>query len=573
VTRGRAGIAPAWLVLLTGVVATGCGGENAGPLAAPGRGRTFAIEPVGPGVRIGAPGGGSPDRLAARLLPLPGTGGSAADVEVRFEVERGGGRVARATALTDAAGVASVPYVSSGSPDSTRVRIQVVEDPGAAIRVEVLARPAFALAAAPGSVLALPRAGRGVLLEVPAGATVDLVPYDTSPERGRLEYALRSDEGVALDAAASPAAAPRLVPAIPSTEPAETPPAGAFPDTSFPFAGDLPKAYDVANCELGAHRFAPLARAGRALALYVDAAQPPDPARLSELVDTFDAHVAPLLEGLFGGPVDLDGNGRVLAVMSHAMRPDGGVYCGSVQRRGREVLYTAWDPDQPAEEQLRVLAHEYQHVINASQHFRWDRAGRPVDEPWLNEGFSQVAEWKAGYPGEDLRRVSAFLARMNASLPLLAERRGSDFVAGRFLFALWLGDRFGDAIYRALGQSGLAGRENVERVTGVPFRDILRDWFVTLALSDAPPAEPAWRYRSIELAGEAERGAACGCLPAGRLTGVVFEPLRLESDLAIVRTLDVQDADFFRVTAGERPAALYFHAGDDPDVELFAVPH
>ena len=38
-----------------------------------------------------------------------------------------------------------------------------------------------------------------------------------------------------------------------------------------------------------------------------------------------------------------------------------------------------------AQEQLRVLAHEYQHVLNASQHFRWDLIGRPYDVAWLNE--------------------------------------------------------------------------------------------------------------------------------------------------------------------------------------------
>ncbi len=572
VVRG-VGVARRAGVLLPGLLlcAVACGGEDDVPLSANGRGRVFEIEPAGPVPQVGAAGARTPDRVAVRVQALPGSEASPGGVEVRFAVERGRGRVTEGAARADTEGVASVGYVPADAPDSTVLRVQVADDPGAAVELDVLARPALSLAADPGAVMAVPRAADGVLLQVPAGATVDLVPYVTSPTRGRLEYAFRRDAGVTLDDDAFPAPAPALAPATPVTEPLATPPPGARPNASFPQAGRLPETYDVANCELDVHRFAPLARAGRTIALYVDAAETPDPARIATLGDAFDARVASLLQELFGPPVDLDGNGRVLAVMSRAMRPDGGVYCGSVQRQGREVIYTAWDPSRTPDEQLRVLAHEYQHVLNASQHFRWDLTGRPYDVAWLNEGLSHVAEWKAGYPDEDLRRAAVFLSRVNASLPLLADREGSDFPAGRFLFALWLGDRFGAAVYRALGESGLAGRENVERVTGIPFRDLLRDWFVTLALSERPPAAPAWRYRSIELVGEAERGAACGCLPAGRLTGVVFERVDLARDAGLVRTLDVQDADFFRFTAGDRPAALYFHAGGEPDVELFAV--
>jgi hypothetical protein len=503
--------------------------------------------------------------------PLAGSDVSAEGLEVRFTVERGAGRLAEDRALTDGDGVASVGYRPAAGPDSTVVRARVADDPRAGVDQEVLAVPVLSLPEMPGRVVAVPRASDGVLLSVPARATVDLVPYDTSPSRGRLEYAFRSDGGVVLDETSALVAATALNPATPATPPLETPAPGATPNTSFPLDGRLPEAYDVANCRLDVHRPAPLVRAGRAIALYVDAPGTPDANRLNELVETFDARIAPLLDGLFGPPVDLDGNGRVIVVMSRAMEPDGGVYCGSVQRRGREVLYTAWDPTRTAAQQLRVLAHEYQHVLNASQHFRWDATGRPYDAAWLNEGLSHVAEWEAGYPDEDLRRVAQFLVRVNASLPLLADREGSDFPAGRFLFTLWLGDRFGRGLYRALGESGLVGRQNVERVTGIPFRDLLRDWFVTLALSDAGPDEPAWSYRSITLAGEAERGAACACLPAGRLPGLAFERVDLSGDAGLVRTLDVQDADFFRFAAGERPAVLYFQAGGDTDVELFAV--
>ena len=198
--------------------------------------------------------------------------------------------------------------------------------------------------------------------------------------------------------------------------------------------------------------------------------------------------------------------------------------------------------------------------------------------PWLNEGFSHVAEWRTGFPSFALSRTAGFLARVNGSLPLLSPERGADVFGGWFLFALYLGDRFGDGIYRRLGESGLVGRANVERETGLAFPDLVRDWFVTLALAGAGEADgsasrdtpAAWRYLSVDLAGEEERAAACGCLPGGRLPGVAFEQLPPPPrDVRLLRTLDVQDADFFRFTTGEQPAVLHFHAGGRRDVELF----
>jgi hypothetical protein len=269
--------------------------------------------------------------------------------------------------------------------------------------------------------------------------------------------------------------------------------------------------------------------------------------------------------------VDLDRNGRVLAVLSRSMAGDGGVYCGSLHRFNREVVHTGWDAAAGADEHLRLLAHEFQHVVHASQHFR-SGSGADADAAWLNEGFSHVAEWRAGFPSFTLSRTASFLAGVNGSLPLLSPVRGPGFFGGWFLFALYLGDRFGDGIYRRLGESSLLGRANVERETGLPFRELLRDWFVTLALagSGAVDVPAGWRYVSVDLAGEDERAAACACLPGGRLPGVAFEQLPAPPrDVRLLRTLDVQDADFFRFTAGEDPAVLYFHAGDRPDVELF----
>ncbi|MBA2564724.1 MAG: hypothetical protein H0V09_04795 [Gemmatimonadetes bacterium] len=580
---------------------SGCGGSSPVLLAPDGRGDAFQIFLEGTPATLGVAGSPRPVTFAVRVEPLPGRSESPVARSVSFEVVRGGARVLAARAETDAHGVAAVEVLHAGRPDSSRIRARVEDDPGAALDARLLSRALVHLEADSGTVVAIPAASAGVLLRVPTGQAWDLVPHVPSARRGHLEYAwyrspsmrVTEDDPAAPPPALQPSRAPAPLssawfgnalaawpaPDWSSAAMRDFPRVGLAPSrrigaagaTRDPAADDLPSAQDVFNCRLSVHARAPLARVGQSIALYVHAEEPPDPARVGEVAEIFDGHVAPLLTALFGDPTDLDRNGRVLAVLSDAM--EGGVYCGAVHGAGREVMYGSWSPQRPPSADLRILAHEFQHVINASQHYR---RGSPAtsDEPWLNEGLSMVAEWKAGYPSSTLSRSFSFLGRVNQGIPLLGEQAALPFSGGWFLFALYLGDRFGDGVYRELGRSGLTGRANVERVTGMPLRALVRDWFVALARSDVPAAPgegSAWSYRSIQLAGEEERARVCDCLPAPRLPGIAWEAIPASGNLNLLRTLAVQDADFFRFTPGESPGVLYFHAGGDPDVELFAI--
>lgn len=566
-------------VLLT---ATGCASD---PALGPGdAGGGLEIRTLAPALLVGAVGGAVPARLAVEVRE--GSGAPVSGVEVSFRVRHGNGRLLSEAAVTDSAGVASVGYAQAGGPDSTAVRVAVPGRPRATLDLTVLARPALTLSGDPGTVLGVPGASRGVLLRVPPGETYDIVPYVTAAAGRPLAYAFQTDSIVRAAGRADAPHVSVLAPAgAASGSPGHAVPAGVAgrlpgadalplpaPLASRPAAATPPPPYmDVANCRIDLHRRAPLAFLGERLALYVDAGGSLDADRVGEIGRTFELAVAPREEALFGEPTDLDGNGRVLAVMTRSMPRSSGVYCESVHEAGREVIYAAWDADLPVWEPLGVLAHEYQHLLHASGRYRAGSASR-ADVAWVNEGLSFVAEWKTGFPAADLRRTLAFLGRLNGPLPLLGDRYGEAFVGGWFLFALYLGDRFGEGVYRGLAETALRGRTNVERVTGIPFRGLVRDWFVTLALSDAPPAgPPAWRYVSIGLAGEEARAAACGCLPGGRLPGVPFEVLPAGGDFVVSRGLDVQDADFFRFTAGAGGDAFYFQAGGEPDVELFAV--
>lgn len=137
---------------------------------------------------------------------------------------------------------------------------------------------------------------------------------------------------------------------------------------------------------------------------------------------TFDTLIVPAVEEYFGTPSDIDGNGRTLLLFTkevNAIAPSesdaftagfffardlfptsGSNSCGTSNES--EMLYLLV-PDGSGEfgsrrsydfvEQftLGTVAHEYQHLINAS--VRLFESGGPFpQETWLNEGLSHIAE-------------------------------------------------------------------------------------------------------------------------------------------------------------------------------------
>ncbi|MDQ3950350.1 MAG: Ig-like domain-containing protein, partial [Gemmatimonadota bacterium] len=141
---------------------------------------------------------------------------------------------------------------------------------------------------------------------------------------------------------------------------------------------------------------------------------------------TFDTLVAPVDEGAFGAPTDIDRNGRVVIFFTRAVNeltdagasfyiggffhprdllpkqqsgttfcagsnegemfylfvPDtGGVVNGNKRRVGFVDSVT-----------IGTLAHEYQHLINAGRRAYVNNAVADDEEVWLNEGLSHIAE-------------------------------------------------------------------------------------------------------------------------------------------------------------------------------------
>jgi hypothetical protein len=308
------------------------------------------------------------------------------------------------------------------------------------------------------------------------------------------------------------------------------------------------------------------------VAIYVDAPRDQHQARIDSIGRAFDERIHPTNTRLFGPTTDLDLNGHLLVIMSPELGTRGGIYCDTIRTLGVESFYANWVPSDPIDRPLATLAHEHQHVINAGLHLT--RTGAVGDEQWLNEGMSYAAEALNGYWTGSLLRLWQFTSGQNGGLSMLPLDYVEAFNHQYMMFALYLGDRFGPVTYRNLGLSGRRGVDNVEGVTGMPFEELLRDWFIAAAVTNLDLIQdPRFNYRTVDLHGMAEEIGGCGCLPGDRFRGMTLEELHLDAAFNITRTLDRADADYYRLALGpsERVEDVYFDAFGRTTVRMAVI--
>jgi hypothetical protein len=283
----------------------------------------------------------------------------------------------------------------------------------------------------------------------------------------------------------------------------------------------------------------------------------------------FDTLITPIDTGAFGAPTDIDNNGRVAVFFTKAVNEltppgsTGGVVLGFYYLRDllpRESAFGACpgsnagemfyllvpDPFANVNENPRskafvsstivaTLAHEYQHLINASRRMYVTDALRVDEDVWLNEGLSHIAEelvfYRAsglapranigggplamGTPGRDafdayqrsnFGRYQQYLRSPEGNSPLA----GDDELATRgatWSFLRYLADRVRPAdgdFWRKLVNSRWTGVVNLDSVlagTGTSTIAALRDWSTAVIADDSPSApsvlqQPSWNFRS-----------------------------------------------------------------------------
>jgi hypothetical protein len=285
---------------------------------------------------------------------------------------------------------------------------------------------------------------------------------------------------------------------------------------------------------------------GEHIVLYVDVDQPPGAftdAELRTFGDLFDRTLYDLDVRAFGSESDIDGNGRVLFVLTPVVNAltsatecaASGFITGfhygldllpTQANSNRGEIFYALVPDvggtrscehSKADVERVVPAtfvHEFQHMISFGQHVL--ARGGNIEALWLNEGLSHIAEELAGktyeakfppplgrtdpaqlfpdsaqgYLTPNMRNAQQFLGKSGTTSVTaltgggtLAERGAS------WLFLRWLGDQKGESIYGQLVQTSRTGVANVEDKATETFPSLFGD-FATAIYTDSLPGVP-----------------------------------------------------------------------------------
>ncbi|HJU86646.1 MAG TPA: hypothetical protein VJ788_04685 [Gemmatimonadota bacterium] len=554
-------------------------GDAGGPVGSPGGRDGLDLVYVTPRLRVVPTDGPLRVRIGLIVRREDAGGGSTPLPDVRLAVvrEEGKGVVAADVVVTGPEGLASVDVEMPPTPDLTRVVFRMEDDAGSYLPFDIVSAPVVETELSPGQIvdrLDVPKSGAILRLRLDADADVVLMPYQTDPDRSGAAYRILFQGTTPGPAAAAFGAdPPRLPQALAPRAEAGDVIEGAGVDRRVLEPAAVPQSLDIASCMVSASRKAPLRYLGTRIALYVDAPAGAHQARIDSIGRAFDESIYPRNADLFGVASDLDRNGVVFVVMTPELRDVDGVYCDSIRRVGTEALFLTWDDGYPLDRVLATLTHEHQHLINATHHVRSD--GNVGDERWVNEGMSLAAEALHGYWRESLLRLWHFLNGQNGGLSMLPLDYVPAFDDRYMAFFLYLEDRYPGTL-KALSTSGRRGIDNVEFVTGVDFEDLLRDWFVALAVSNRGITdEPRYTYRSVDLMGMTEEIAACECSPVEAFTGMRLEALHLTTTFDASRMLDGADADYYRLLppagSGVTTYDVYFDAFGREFVELALV--
>jgi len=357
--------------------------------------------------------------------------------------------------------------------------------------------------------------------------------------------------------------------------------AGAGPRPSFSVSAQAPDVGDLMSLNVNALDGCTKAdaRTGRVVAVtskaivVADTANPPGgftDADYRSFGVTFDTLMHPVDVAAFGEPSDFDGNGgrSVLfftrAVNALTPRGSGSVVLGFFF--GRDILpkttcsasnFTKMfyllvpDPDGAASDPRSIgvvktvtngtIAHEYQHLINASRRLYVNNAVGTTEEVWLNEGLSHIAEelnYLAAahlktrtnldaaaiapsiangtfgtFAANNLSRFRRYLQSTETQSPTGSDpfdddlqTRGSAWSFLRYVADHQTGTGDGDLWFK-LANSSSTGLANLTAALGANAKPMLRDWSLGILLDDTGLSidprfqNPSWNYRSAMPAG------------------------------------------------------------------------
>ncbi|MBN1883976.1 MAG: IPT/TIG domain-containing protein [Candidatus Krumholzibacteriota bacterium] len=251
----------------------------------------------------------------------------------------------------------------------------------------------------------------------------------------------------------------------------------------------------------------------------------------------FDGSIYGIDRNLLGEESDINGDGKVAILLSpvvNRMTPAGAAtsegfiagffmpgdlipqYMPAGCTNGMEIFYTIVpDPENRYGNEYSkeyaldviegVLAHEFNHMIVFNYRvliYGHGYMGTYLEELWLEEGLSHIAEDLNGYDRSNVLRANIFLADPG-NTTLIHGGDALDERGAAYLFLRLLGDLHGQEIFRSLVQSRLSGTANVEETTGENFLELFADWSAACYLSGLGITDdPRFNYVSIDLPGD-----------------------------------------------------------------------
>jgi hypothetical protein len=272
---------------------------------------------------------------------------------------------------------------------------------------------------------------------------------------------------------------------------------------------------------------------------------------------SFDTLAYPLDVATFGSILDIDNNGRTILFFTHAVNDLGALGYVFARDLLPKVGVEGTCPGSNVAEMMYLLvpdtasffftkdfvqtitpgtiAHEFQHVINATRRLYVNTGAAPSEERWLNEGLSHIAEELAFYKSSGLSPrqnigASIFTSQYSAAyqtfqsenfsrLRLYIATPETQAVFGlndndddlptrgaAWSFLRYAADRRGAsneaAFWYSLENSNLTGMANLDAVIGADTRTLIRDWTLSIFLDDLMPGvasnyqQPSWNLRT-----------------------------------------------------------------------------
>ena len=246
----------------------------------------------------------------------------------------------------------------------------------------------------------------------------------------------------------------------------------------------------------------------------------------------FDNSIFPTDTTAFGPPTDIDGNDRIIILFSpvvNEITPDGtwrsqgfvsgfflpndlapNVY-GAGTTNSSEIFYSIVpDPQNEYGNDFDratllsiipgTLAHEFEHMISFGYRY-WTLGNGSTfgftQERWFEEGMAHIAEDLNGFDSQNVARGNLYLADP-ASVSLFQGDDSLQQRGGIFLFLRYLGDRYGESIYRELVEASCVGTGCTQAVLGKDFFELAGDFFATMYLSDRGiTSDPKYNFSSF----------------------------------------------------------------------------